>query len=92
MQTCRRIAPLDGYPVRSVLWFQGENDAASESTTPNYYECRLLGLIPQWQGLLGNASTPFSIVNLGAINNTGDSYGAIRMAQVLSSLRQYSCF
>lgn len=46
-RSLRRVAPLSGFPVRSVLWFQGEADAAKEATTANYYECRLLALIPQ---------------------------------------------
>ena len=77
-----RVAPLTGFPLRSVLWFQGEADAAAEAKTANYYECRLLGLIPAWQAALGNASAPFAIVNLGAVNDTGDNFGAIRLAQV----------
>ena len=77
-----RIAPLNGYVVRSMIWFQGEADAADEEKTPDYYECRLSALIPQWQSVLGNNTTPFNIVNLGAVNDTGANFGAVRMAQV----------
>jgi hypothetical protein len=77
-----RIAPLKSTSVRSILWFQGENDAAAEAGTPNYYECRLTAMIAQWRNLLALPDVPFNIVNLGAISNIGDSYGAIRMAQV----------
>ena len=78
------IAPLVQYSIRSVLWMQGENDAASETTTPGWYSCRFTALIDYWRSSWGMGDFTFGFVQLGSVFNTdGESYGQLRFAQAL---------
>lgn len=54
------VAPLGGYGLRGVAWYQGESDAG---TAPGYAG-RLASLMRDWRGQLGNEALPFLIVQL----------------------------
>lgn len=78
------IAPLVQYSIRSVLWMQGEQDAAAETKTPGWYSCRFTALIDYWRSSWGMGDFTFGFVQLGSIFNTdGESYGQLRFAQAL---------
>ena len=75
------IAPLARYSLRSFLWFQGENDVASEAATPGWYACRHERLIAAWRRDWGMGDVAFNFVQLGPIAGGGPPYGLVRVAQ-----------
>lgn len=57
-----KIAPLVPYTIRGVLWYQGENNAAS--VQPENYGLQLRTLIEDWRTRWGVADLPFAWVQL----------------------------
>lgn len=56
------VAPLEGYPAKGFLWYQGENNA---SRAPEYY--RLFpALISDWRSRWNRADMPFYWVQLAS--------------------------
>ena len=81
------IAPLVQYSLRSVLFFQGENDAATEVMNPGWYACRFAALIDYWRSQWGMGDFTFGFVQLGSIFDAREDYGQIRFAQALEEPR-----
>jgi len=54
------IAPLAGFPLRGVLWYQGE----SNCPRPEAYERLFPGLIDDWRRLWNHPDLPFLFVQL----------------------------
>lgn len=54
------IAPLAPYPVRGVLWYQGESNAAH----PVQYGRLLPGMITEWRNRWNQPEMPFFLVQL----------------------------
>ena len=75
------IAPLAHYSMRSVLWLQGEADAAAEAQAPGWYACRFERLIRAWRSEWAIGDVAFNFVQLGPINTTGTGQGTVRIAQ-----------
>ena len=78
------IAPLERFSLRAFLYFQGENDAGSEVTTPGFYACRFERLIKYWRSRWAMGDVAFCFVQLGPVVGGGDSYGLVRAAQALA--------
>ena len=57
------IAPLQGFHVAGVLWYQGCNDAANNATAL-VYESQFTALINQYRKVFDDASLPFLYVQL----------------------------
>lgn len=58
------ILPIEGYPLRGVIWYQGESNAHNNSTHE-----RLFGLlVDSWREAWNDASMPFLYVQLSSIN------------------------
>lgn len=57
------IAPLQGFHVAGVLWYQGCNDAANNATALAY-ESQFTALINQYRKVFDDASLPFLYVQL----------------------------
>ena len=57
------IAPLQGFHVAGVLWYQGCNDAANNATALTY-ESQFTALINQYRKVFDDASLPFLYVQL----------------------------
>jgi sialate O-acetylesterase len=86
------IAPLLGFPLRGVLWYQGE----SNDKTPDEYAELFKTMITDWRAkyqsayssfLIPHSSLPFLFVQLPIWgepedNNESDSWAIIREAQV----------
>ncbi|WP_020571377.1 sialate O-acetylesterase [Neolewinella persica] len=56
------IAPLEGYPLTGVLWYQGESNAGEGDAEK--YANLMRGLVNQWRGFFKNAKLPFYWVQL----------------------------
>jgi sialate O-acetylesterase len=55
------IAPLEGYGLKGVLWYQGESNAARD---PELYDRRLAGWMADWRARFDRPDLPFLIVSL----------------------------
>jgi sialate O-acetylesterase len=77
------IAPLIGYPLTGVLWYQGENNAGH----PINYSRLLAGLVGAWRQDWHSPDLPFIIDQLASNGNqnkndrTGESYAWLREQQ-----------
>jgi len=60
------IAPLVRFPIKGVLWYQGENNSAH----PMQYSQLLEGLISSWREKWGISDLPFVIDQLTSNGNT----------------------
>lgn len=63
------IAPIAGYTIRGVIWYQGEEDAKWE---PARYGERLSVLIADWRQWWGIKDLPFGIVQLANLTSPRD--------------------
>ena len=70
------IAPLAGYPLKAILWYQGESDASN----PVAYAEAFPQLIRDWRGLWEKPDLPFLFVQLARY--FGDNYAPLRAAQL----------
>ncbi|MBQ6795191.1 MAG: hypothetical protein IJO83_03485 [Clostridia bacterium] len=70
------VAPLVGYPVSAVLWYQGESDAGN----PVMYEEAFKTLISDWRRLWNDEDMPFLFVQLARYGK--DTYQYLRDAQL----------
>jgi sialate O-acetylesterase len=74
------IHPLVPYPVRGVIWYQGEANAYRAEV----YEKLLTGMIGSWRKAWGQGDFPFLIVQLADFNYNEEGAGAagIKWAQL----------
>ncbi|MBC6994018.1 sialate O-acetylesterase [Neolewinella lacunae] len=56
------IAPLEGYPLTGVLWYQGESNAGPGDN--ERYADLMQGLVKQWRGFFKQPDLPFFWVQL----------------------------
>lgn len=75
-----RVACLRGYPIGGVLWYQGEQDSASELTSESYLS-NFLQLIRQYRQLFADEDLPFLYAQLARYDDGGDGWSRIRQAQ-----------
>lgn len=76
------IAPLTGYAIKGVVWYQGESNISN----PAEYEQLMRKLIPLWRTEFANPSLPFLLIQLPNFNPEpkapGESgWAALREAQ-----------
>jgi sialate O-acetylesterase len=74
------IHPLVPYPIRGVIWYQGESNAYRADV----YEKLLTGMIGSWRKAWGLGDFPFLIVQLADFNYNEEGAGAagIKWAQL----------
>lgn len=58
------IAPLVSYPLKGVLWYQGEGNVWQFSS----YDTMMVGLIRSWRGLWKQPELPFFMTELAPYN------------------------
>jgi len=76
------IHPLVPYPIRGVIWYQGEANAYRSEV----YEKLLTGMIEAWRKAWGQGDFPFLIVQLADFNyneegGSGTTWAKLRDAQ-----------
>ncbi|HWQ85421.1 sialate O-acetylesterase [Brevundimonas sp.] len=76
------IAPLDGYGLAGVAWYQGESNVGD----PEGYRRLLSGLIADWRTRFGDGQLPFLVVQLAnfgppASTPTDSAWAALREVQ-----------
>ena len=79
------IAPLTWYPIKGVIWYQGE----SNCRRPDNYAQLLAGLIRNWREDWGLGDFPFLAVQIAPFSATeypANSWPKVREAQLLTSL------
>ena len=62
------IAPLKGYHIAGILWYQGENDAA-ELASALQYESQFTALINQYRDVFTQSDLPFLYVQIARYTN-----------------------
>lgn len=73
------VAPLTAYPIRGVIWYQGESNT-STSRAPHY--ARLLQtLIRDWRRAWAQGDFPFLLVQLANYKSPEDLWPEVREAQ-----------
>lgn len=74
------IAPLLGYGIRGVIWYQGEANAYPSGAKK--YRNVFGALIEDWRKVFGSGEIPFYFVQLaGFKTNNGDGWPLLRDAQ-----------
>ena len=72
------IHPLVPYPIRGVIWYQGESNAYRADV----YEKLLTGMIEFWRKAWGQGDFPFLIVQLTDFNYNEDGATGVKWAQL----------
>ena len=79
------IAPLEGFPLRGVIWYQGESNAHNVEL----FETEFPTLVESWRKAFCDADMPFYFVQLSSINRP--SWPHFRDAQRRLSLAISHC-
>jgi len=66
------IHPLQPYPVRGVIWYQGETNAKLEHNAAVHYREQFPTMIQAWRGERGQPQLPFLWVQLANFNDKSD--------------------
>lgn len=74
------VKPFAGYRVAGVLWYQGENDAATQATALRY-ESDFAALINQYRSVFGEEDLPFLYVQLARYSGGNQYTPIVRQAQ-----------
>ncbi len=80
------IHPILDYPVRGVLWYQGESNAGPEDAYP--YRLRFPGLIQDWRRRYGLDDLPFLFVQLANFMKPAEQPGESDWAVLRESQSQ----
>lgn len=74
------IALLHDYAIGGVLWYQGEQDSATEPELGGYLG-NFLQLIRQYRALFDDDDLPFLYVQLARYDDGGEGWARVRQAQ-----------
>src|SRR6516225_9110015 len=75
------ISPLTRYPIRGVIWYQGETNSRLE-LTPTMYKRVFPAMIGDWRSAWGEGDFPFLYVQLANFTSTDlEDWATIREAQ-----------
>ncbi len=77
-----KVAPLSGYAVRGILWYQGESDAYK--ATEEKFGGQLGLVIDVWRKCFGDAKLPFLQVQLSSYGRSA-CWPEVRAAQLAAS-------
>lgn len=77
-----KVAPLSGYAVRGILWYQGESDAYK--ATEEKFGGQLRLVIDVWRKCFGDAKLPFLQVQLSSYGRSA-CWPEVRAAQLAAS-------
>jgi sialate O-acetylesterase len=81
-----KIAPLEGLPLRAVIWYQGEN-SAYDFESGRYFKAALEELIQAYRGLFVNPFLPFFVYGLAdEFYPYGDGHGLLYIQEALATL------
>lgn len=73
------IAPLTGYTIEGVIWYQGASDS-SPTRARNYARIFPL-LIDDWRRQWGEGDFPFLFTQISIFTSPGEDWGEVRDAQ-----------
>lgn len=78
------IAPLSRYPVRGVIWYQGE----SNTDAPDKYEAMFAAMIQDWRKRFSPHELPFLFVQLPLFGEPSEDDAASKWAAVREAQAQ----
>jgi len=73
------IAPLERFPIRGVIWYQGEANSAIDRA--GLYRKLFPAMIEDWRGKWGEGDFPFLFVQISNFNSPGEDWPTVRDAQ-----------
>lgn len=73
------IAPLTHFPIRGVIWYQGETNSGPGRV--NIYASLFRTMIRDWRASWGVGDFPFLLVQLSSFNSPGEDWPSAREAQ-----------
>ena len=73
-----RVAPIAPYPIRGVLWYQGESNAG-RGEDPREYRRKMSALVEGWRDAWQQPALPFCYVQLPAYRN--EAIGWVRLRE-----------
>ncbi|MEO6924304.1 MAG: sialate O-acetylesterase, partial [Bryocella sp.] len=73
------IAPLISYPIKGVIWYQGENDASPERAP--LYDKLFAALIQDWRAKWSQGNFPFLFAQLSSFEIARPGWAEVRDAQ-----------
>lgn len=80
------IAPIAGYPIKGVIWYQGESNAHNVEL----HEIEFRTLVDSWRNTWNNPEMPFHFVQLSSINRP--SWPHFRNSQRLLADEISNCY
>ncbi len=84
-----RIAPIAGFAIRGILWYQGESDSFGDSLAE--FEEQMKTLVPAWRKAWNDQSLGFYQVMLTSFQ-TGWKWPETRLAQCRSAQSIPGCY
>lgn len=78
-----RLAPITQFPVRGLIWYQGESNCGNRED-PRDYQHKMRALITGWRKALGDDNLPVYFVQLPG-SGAGPGWPYLREQQRLSS-------
>lgn len=78
-----RIAPITGFPVRGLIWYQAESNCG-RGEDPRDYQYKMRALVQGWRTELSRPDMPIYFVQLPGYS-AGDSWPYMREQQRLSA-------
>lgn len=73
------IAPLTSYPIKGVIWYQGENDSSPERAP--IYGKLFAALIQDWRAQWAQGNFPFLFAQLSSFRRSRPGWAIVRDAQ-----------
>jgi sialate O-acetylesterase len=75
------IAPAIRYPLKGILWYQGETNADTDDSVKTY-AARFTALIRDWREKSGRGNVPFLFVQLPLFGKAGENMEQSRWARI----------
>ena len=79
------IAPLTGYAMRGVIWYQGESNLMDGTNNYDYlnYDDKMLAMVNGWRALWHEGAFPFYFVQIAPFKYYGGAIQRVPSAQSL---------
>lgn len=83
------VAPIQKFPIKGVIFYQGENNCVGGQGRPNLYMKTYPALIPDWRKAFEDANLPFCIVQLCSFGEPDDeNEPEVNMLHKASGIRE----
>jgi sialate O-acetylesterase len=77
----QHFAPMAGYGIRGVIWYQGERNSKAGVEASKAYRPLLANMITSWREAWGQGNFPFLAVQLPMFSGGGEGWTIVQEAQ-----------